>query len=197
MLGRLLAAAVLVGLAAVEFGEQLVRQQLSHSICLQCNRLQLQSFSRTAGNITIRLPFPPGVEYDYMQTPPPGSLPPKCGTINFNHSTALQQATYLFPDTIRGVETVAVREDGVLGLVDAYGKVGVNALPRLAHQLLLLSCTSCIRGCTPWGERLGRTVMPTGCLLLARRCSWQRLPKMAATSSPPRSRCCMSPLAGP
>jgi hypothetical protein len=47
--------------------------------------------------------------------------------MHFNHSKALQQAKYLLADTLRGVETVAVREDGVLGLVDAYGKVGLSS----------------------------------------------------------------------
>jgi hypothetical protein len=97
-----------------------------------------------AGDITVRLPFPPGVEYDYMQTPPPGQLPPSWSSFNFNHSKALQQAKYLFKDTIRGVETVAVREDGVLGLVDAYGKVSsccnhlLEAVAHRAHQQAML-----------------------------------------------------------
>lgn len=71
----------------------------------------------------MRLPFPPGVEYDYMQTPPAGSLP-----IHFNESftvdnNALKSAHHVLADRVRGVETVAVAPDGRLGIVDKIGKV--------------------------------------------------------------------------
>lgn len=75
------------------------------------------------GQVTVRLPFPPGVEYDYMAEPPPGSLP-----LTYNASFAsaderLAAADVLLPGAIAGVETVAVARDGRLGLVDKFGRV--------------------------------------------------------------------------
>lgn len=78
---------------------------------------------RPAGKVDIRLPFPPGVEYDYMAEPPSGSVP-----IRFNESFVvendiLKQAEYILSDKVVGVETVAVAPDGSLGIVDKFGKV--------------------------------------------------------------------------
>lgn len=76
-----------------------------------------------AGRVSIRLPFPPGVEYDYMQDPPKGSLPPKFNSSFVVDNNLLQQAEYILADKVTGVETVAVGMDGSLGLVDRLGKV--------------------------------------------------------------------------
>jgi hypothetical protein len=82
-------------------------------------------FIYTAGKVSIRLPFPPGVEYDYMAEPPKGSLPPKFNSSFVISDTSLTTAHYILAGSVRGVETVAVAPDGRLGIVDKIGKVGV------------------------------------------------------------------------
>lgn len=75
------------------------------------------------GQIPVRLPFPPGVEYDYMEEPPEGSLPLKWNTTYKVTNEDLKHAEILLKDDLVGVETVAVGPDGKLGLVDKYGKI--------------------------------------------------------------------------
>lgn len=91
-----------------------------------------------AGKVSIRLPFPPGVEYDYMAEPPPGSLP-----VSFNSSfevtdTTLTHAEYILSDKLTGVETVAVARDGRLGIVDKFGRVRVTGDRTCRHTQGLL-----------------------------------------------------------
>eukprot|EP00882_Tetradesmus_deserticola_P006802 GHRQ01007162.1.p1 GENE.GHRQ01007162.1~~GHRQ01007162.1.p1 ORF type:complete len:400 (+),score=115.27 GHRQ01007162.1:158-1357(+) len=75
------------------------------------------------GQVTVRLPFPPGVEYDYMAEPPAGSLPLKWDKDFKIDNDALTKAQMVLTDRIVGVETVAVAPDGRLGLVDRFGKI--------------------------------------------------------------------------
>eukprot|EP00879_Flechtneria_rotunda_P017206 GHRR01018025.1.p1 GENE.GHRR01018025.1~~GHRR01018025.1.p1 ORF type:complete len:385 (+),score=107.69 GHRR01018025.1:394-1548(+) len=76
-----------------------------------------------AGHMPIRLPFPPGVEYDYMAEPPAHSMPPEWNP-NFKiENDALTKAAFILKDKVTGVETVAVAPDGRLGLVDKWGKI--------------------------------------------------------------------------
>jgi hypothetical protein len=79
-----------------------------------------------AGKVSIRLPFPPGVEYDYMQDPPPGTLPIKFDDKFVVDNAALKQAEYILADRLTGVETVAVAPDGSLGIVDKIGRVSTG-----------------------------------------------------------------------
>lgn len=75
------------------------------------------------GKVDIRLPFPPGVEYDYMAEPPTGSFPIKFNSSFVVDDTSLQQAQYILADRVTGVETVAVAPDGSLGIVDKFGRI--------------------------------------------------------------------------
>eukprot|EP00878_Enallax_costatus_P020231 GHUV01021380.1.p1 GENE.GHUV01021380.1~~GHUV01021380.1.p1 ORF type:complete len:200 (+),score=43.14 GHUV01021380.1:139-738(+) len=75
------------------------------------------------GQIAVRLPFPPGVEYDYMEEPPEGSLPLKWDKSFKVTNEDLKHAELVLKDDIIGPETVAVAPDGRLGLVDKYGKI--------------------------------------------------------------------------
>jgi len=63
-----------------------------------------------------------------MMDPPAGSLPPTFDS-NFKvEDESLTKATYLLKEDITGVETVAVGQDGKLGLVDHHGRVGMLAI---------------------------------------------------------------------
>ncbi|KAF8057272.1 OXSR1 [Scenedesmus sp. PABB004] len=75
------------------------------------------------GQVPVRLPFPPGVEYDYMAEPPPGSLPVRWDAGFKPGNEALAAARVVLADRIVGVETVAVAPDGRLGLVDKWGQI--------------------------------------------------------------------------
>ncbi|WIA21898.1 hypothetical protein OEZ85_004268 [Tetradesmus obliquus] len=75
------------------------------------------------GQVTVRLPFPPGVEYDYMAEPPAEGLPLKWDKGFKVENDVLTKAKFVLADEIVGVETVAVAPDGKLGLVDRFGKI--------------------------------------------------------------------------
>jgi hypothetical protein len=56
-----------------------------------------------AGQVTVRLPFPPGVEYDYMAEPPADSLPLKWDKGFKVDNNDLTKAYMVLKDQIIGV----------------------------------------------------------------------------------------------
>lgn len=76
------------------------------------------------GQVPVRLPFPPGVEYDYMAEPPPGTLPLTWDTgFRVEDDSLPNNTKYILQDQIAGVETVALGPEGWLGLVDKHGQI--------------------------------------------------------------------------
>jgi hypothetical protein len=109
-----------------------------HSTCAALGVIQATPLLPTlmyAGRVSVRLPFPPGVEYDYMQDPPAGSLPPRWTSGFVPGNEVLKSARTILSDVVVGVETVAVAPDGRLGLVDKFGQVRDRApLPVCGQQ---------------------------------------------------------------
>lgn len=85
----------------------------------------------------VRLPFPPGVEYDYMAEPPPGTLPLTWDAgFRVEDDSLPNNTKYILQDQIAGVETVALGPEGWLGLVDKHGQVRCCSVMFVSVQLL-------------------------------------------------------------
>lgn len=96
------------------------------------------------GHVSVRLPFPPGVEYDYMEDPPEGTVPMKWDKSYKVTNEDLRNAELVLKDEVIGAETVAVAKDGRLGLVDKYGKVRLSTVSNGSYTAIGLGSMPCL-----------------------------------------------------